>query len=216
MVRDPRRSPRCGKQSYVEPLAVRCKLTPCVEKYRAEVRKGKYREIKSKTPGENLRECPISQERRGPQVAFALVAGSSLVDGIERPCNPIPGRTRYSVILDPNLNAIYNLADGVSESDKPEWKFYPQGCVWTFDMNCWIGIKQVLGTLLGNKKSLTYGDGPLWLKAMYNDGNGTLSTVEEVVRGLTNTMSAAIRDYHRLINMTTRRKRVRSTLSLLR
>ncbi|CAI0643376.1 unnamed protein product [Colletotrichum noveboracense] len=190
----------CRTDSNIEPLAVRCTLTPCVERYRAEVRNGIYREMKSKTPGKELKKCPVNPLSDRRQVAYALVTNSSLVDGVERPCNPLTERVPNSVMLDAKSNAIPGLAEGVVND--PEWKFYPQECVWTFDMTCWYGIKFVLRRLLRDNVMIDVGmtggpynsDGPLWLKAMYNQGNGSISTVENVVRGLANSMSAVIRN----------------------
>ncbi|KAK2756887.1 hypothetical protein CKAH01_17074 [Colletotrichum kahawae] len=198
-------SSTCSGRERGQPLAFRCTLTPCVERYHGEVENGKYREMKSKTTGQELKKCPQMDSWRSSENAFAAVTDSSLLNGVEQPCNPSTKTAPNSVIFNPELNIVYESYDE-KDFNKTQWKFYPQECVWTFHILSWQGIRDVLKDLLG--ANLTVGSalgisgggsaasttGPLWLKRMYSDGKGNISTVEAVFRGVANSMSAAIRN----------------------
>ncbi|KAH0428466.1 hypothetical protein CcaCcLH18_09024 [Colletotrichum camelliae] len=194
-------SSTCSGRERGQPLAFRCTLAPCVERYHGEVENGKYREMKSRTTGQELKKCPQMDWRRLSENAFAAVTDSSLLNGVEQPCNPSTKSAPNSVMFNPELNISY---ESYYETifNKTQWKFYPQECVWAFHMISWQGIRDVLKDLLGANLMVSRSGGgsaasttgPLWLKRMYSDGKGNISTVEAVFRGVANSMSAAIRN----------------------
>ncbi|KAK1845451.1 hypothetical protein CCHR01_11947 [Colletotrichum chrysophilum] len=173
-------SPTCAADMKGQPLAFRCTLTPCVERYRAEVENGRYREMKSKTPGQELNGCPIYMDLFREQPAFAAVTDSSLVNGVEQPCNPSTKWFPNSVEFSREHNVLY--VPGYSlhkpkDFNETQWKFYPQKCVWAVKQDSWEGIRIMLGDLLGGdlmSNAFEYPasstTGPPWLKRMYSDG----------------------------------------------
>lgn len=132
---------------------------------------------------------------------WALLTKTSLIDGKERPCVAEANGAPHTVRVAPVDDTRYR----VGSEDRFKWqnltmKSFPRECVWTIDSSSWQGIISTLELLLETTVTGSLSDdislyeGPEWLKRVYSNGAGSLSTVELMVRGLANSMTAAIRN----------------------
>ncbi|KAH6687194.1 hypothetical protein F5X68DRAFT_206958 [Plectosphaerella plurivora] len=192
----------CDSSSdMVQPLAVRCTLIPCVQSYRAGVVNGVYWEKHGDTAAQELQVLHYYRASNQPQIAYALVTNSTLIDGKQHRCDSTTERVPDSVLVDAESSGIEGLTWTLSpfeENYEPDWRYFPQKCVWTFDMASALGISRIVGELVSQNLTVrtvnAVVDGPPWLRSMWADWQGNITTVEDVVRGLANTLTAAIRN----------------------
>ncbi|EXF86189.1 hypothetical protein CFIO01_02248 [Colletotrichum fioriniae PJ7] len=81
------------------------------------------------------------------------------------------------------------------------WKFVPPECVWRIGASSWRAIISMLQDILQNNVTHSMLDGrpgvitgPTWLKQIYAQAASNLSTVENMARGLANSMTAGMRN----------------------
>ncbi|KAF6840995.1 hypothetical protein CMUS01_03715 [Colletotrichum musicola] len=165
--------------STLKAFTVRCSLEPCVKTYHAEVLNSAYTEIECKAPGERFND-------------FALVTNSTVIDGLEHPCAEKPDQAPGTV--------WFGERDGSLGSSYPSG-YYPKECVWAVGMTSWSGIDSVLQDVfidelikIPEDPDLGAVRGPFWLREMFAGGQGNLSTVEEVVRGVAQSVIATMRN----------------------
>ncbi|KAF6832742.1 hypothetical protein CPLU01_05976 [Colletotrichum plurivorum] len=171
-------------------FAVRCSLQPCVKTYHAEVLNSAYKEIEYKAPGERLKEYHSSHSFK--QYGLALITNSTFIDGLEHICAESPYEAPGTVRFDEKY--------GLLGSSDPSC-YYPKECIWAVERTSWLGIDSVfqdvfIDGLTKTSEDLDLGTvrGPIWLREMFAGGQGNLSTVEEVVRGVAQSVTAAMRN----------------------
>ncbi|KXH38468.1 hypothetical protein CSIM01_05593 [Colletotrichum simmondsii] len=187
MVVNPDPSCKEGWQSSTIAIASRCRLDACVKRYNGSVQDGVYRETERPELEGTLNYNPhgyFSQE----EMLWALLTKTSLVDGKERPCTAEANGAPHTVRAAPVDGHRYR----VGSEDLFKWQ--------NFTMNSWQGIISTLRLLLETTVTGSLSDdislyeGPEWLKRVYSNGAGNFSTVENMVRGLANSMTTAIRN----------------------
>ncbi|KXH65228.1 hypothetical protein CNYM01_13633 [Colletotrichum nymphaeae SA-01] len=181
--------PNCkeGWQSSTIAIASRCRLDACVKRYNGSVQDGVYRETERPELEGTLNYDPhghFSQE----EMLWALLTKTSLVDGKERLCTAEANGAPHTV----RVASVDGHRYRVGSEDRFKWQ--------NFTMNSWQGIISTLELLLETTVTGSLSDdislyeGPEWLKRIYSNGAGNFSTVENMARGLANSMTAAIRN----------------------
>ncbi|OBR10854.1 Carboxylic ester hydrolase [Colletotrichum higginsianum IMI 349063] len=122
-----------------------------------------------------------------------------LINGEERQCFATADWAPQSVRVDSTYGSLYKVGDPPEDSNLV-WKSYPRECVWAVGSSSSLSIDDALKDLFNNNISTTDLEhvsnvtGPTWLKKVYAEGPGNLSTVESMIQGLTKSMTAAIRN----------------------
>lgn len=186
-------------------VALRCSLDACVKDYHAKVQNGVYSEAEDGQPPRILKKAfagPDTPLKYFGSPGWAFVTNTSLIDGQERQCvateNWEPRSVRVDFIDDQLLTI--DQIDFKSNESRPNSKFYRQECVWAIDSMTWFALSFSLDRFLVADGKGTFNDmidlveGPMWLRRMFASASGNMSTVETVVRGLANAMTAAIRN----------------------
>lgn len=179
-------------------FTVRCSLETCVKTYHAEVLNSAYKEIEYKPPGERLKKCYSSYSLKQDSCEFALVTNSTIIDGLEHSCagslHKAPGTVRF----DEKCGLLGSSYPGGKVRKE---KYYPEECVWAVARTPWLGIGSVLhdvfiATLTKTSEGSDLGavKGTIWQREMFAGGQGSLSTVEEVVRGVAQSVTAEMRN----------------------
>lgn len=186
-------------RAKIAPLAVRCRLDPGVKRYKGEITNGIYTETYDEEPIRKLRSCPTSPIHN--HYAWTLVTNSSLIDGEEKACSAVADETPQSVRVDSTWNTIFQHG-APPNPDDVTWRYYPQECVWAMSTLAGNAIQYSLASLVGQNVTAITGlggfighvNGPIWLKQAYAGGQGNLSMVDNMFRGLANSITAAIRN----------------------
>lgn len=96
-----------------------------------------------------------------------------------------------------------NWDDGATTIEEAS-KLYPRECVWLIEHFASSGLDNLITDLMTAKLTSVNQDtmiildkvqGSQWLQNVHNQGRGNLSTVEAMVRGLANGITAAMRNY---------------------
>ncbi|KAH8421576.1 metallopeptidase [Colletotrichum scovillei] len=192
----------CADEVNSSAFAVRCRLDACVKHYHGKVQDGVYSEI----------EHPKSNEILTWTDEWTLVANSSLINGKEMSCTARERWAPQTVRVESVDGGPFQLSPtshlSEREGDKAFgrrknviWKFVPPECVWRIDASSWRAIISTLQDILQNNVTHSMLDGrpgivtgPTWLKQVYAQAAGNLSTVENLARGLANSMTAGMRN----------------------
>ncbi|KAF6827133.1 hypothetical protein CMUS01_09138 [Colletotrichum musicola] len=190
----------CSVESpAVRPLAVRCRFDACVKRYRGQVVNGTYAETEE---SDGLR-LKYTGPRR--MAAFALLTDTVTMNGRERRCEPTDDWADDSVRLGfddkGGLSKVYE--SGVFSITQPlRWRSYPRECLWVLDLWTWWGLQSLFTSFFtdwimhsgGSTADMAQVRGSPWLRRMYAGGTASVSTVEDVVAGLTAALTADIRN----------------------
>jgi hypothetical protein len=167
-------------------FATRCSLIPCVQSYAATITNFTLREeLVSST---NMVYHPGSF---WPWGHFTLVTNSTIRNGVRHDCtntdhataeNTIPiNRNNTLIVTDPQVSVDRNISHWVSPH-----------CVFHWGLNV-AAVTGVLQTMYNNRSAFS-GIGDLWIKKFYHQGNATLDTANEYMKGLAISMSATMRN----------------------
>ncbi|KAK1672153.1 hypothetical protein BDP55DRAFT_771132 [Colletotrichum godetiae] len=186
-----------------KPFAAQCRIDPCVRKYNATVTDGVYTE-KVEGHGQLLKRRRATLGESKNENAFALLTESVLVDGTERKCKEVEERAINSVRVglrqDGHFQEIFDNSSEISHSENLFWKTYPQECVWVVDRNSWQGMRETMTELLSGRvmtpeaDSFQWLNGSVWGQQLFAAGNASISTVNNLVAGLAESMTATIRN----------------------
>lgn len=185
-----------------KPFAAQCRIDPCVKKYQATVTDGIYTE-KAEDDVQLLKRRPATLDESENENSFSLLTDSVLVDGTEKTCKEVDERSSNSVRIgfrDDGFREIFDNSTEISHSEKLTWKSYPQECVWVVDRSSWQGMRETMTEFLSGKmttpeaESHQWVQGSVWGQQLFASGNASMSTVNNVVAGLADSMTATIRN----------------------
>ncbi|KAH0439956.1 hypothetical protein CcaCcLH18_02673 [Colletotrichum camelliae] len=184
-------------------FAAQCRIDPCVKRYSATVSNGAYAE-KVEGDAQMLRTRPSTLvESWGIETSssFGLITDSVLVDGVEKTCNGLDDKADNSVQVGFKDGAFQEIFDERNGAEKQNltWKHYPKECVWVVERSSWFGMRQTMTELLQGDITTSGADadewakGSFWNKQVYANGNISMSTVNDLVAGLADSMTATMR-----------------------
>lgn len=201
------------------PFAAQCSLRPCVKSYQARVRNNEYEEREIGNPVYLDRTVMKGDDDFGRQIDFSILTNHTYSNGKRTGCSPgdkagpeiMPFRPNSNIawhLPNPSLKSDITLGDLVDENSTIEEvsKLYPRGCVWLLENFASVGLSNSVGLLMKaavvplrfislNTWSLSQVRGNLWLVNAYNHGRGNMTTVERMVHGLADSITAAMRNY---------------------
>ncbi|KAK2015112.1 hypothetical protein LZ32DRAFT_646084 [Colletotrichum eremochloae] len=201
--------PKCDTckpgEGKMKPFAAQCRLDPCVKKYSAVVSNGIYEE-KVEGDVQMLKRRPSSLHNSTQDTSFALITDSVLVNGAERRYKELDAEADSSVRVgfkDGVFQEVFETYSRVARPENLTWKYYPQECVWFVEKSTWIGMRDSMTELLKGEITTSGTDGPnyewvdgsLWNKRLFAAGNGSVATVNDLVAGLADSMTATMRSH---------------------
>jgi hypothetical protein len=187
-----------GEDAWLRPTAVSCSLYPTYNTYHTGVEKGFLKEtlISSRRIGPN-----IFEEKDEVMTMWKLATKDTLRNGNWEPCiarkDPHPGFTQ---VANGNIDATSNHSvwEDINDNDKEAW-WYPDDCVWSMGRAASVGITRYLEEIFSNQKQLWRTTGPIGgtvhLRQLYDDGQISLQSIQEVMNRLTTSMTAVIRSH---------------------
>jgi hypothetical protein len=197
------------KPSYesLEYKAVNCSIFPTVNTYVADIRNSILKEtLMSSTPlllpGAQFKNYGNTEEEfANPSISYSFMTASNytLRDGYEESCDgsetPGPGLSKFMKSTeDPTY---VNSTGQTSTSAGWKWWYFPNDCIWSMTQASADGMKRTFNDIFVDQKLSMgrYGglEGPIHLRRIFHDGNMTLDTVNELMEGLTATMTTVIR-----------------------
>ncbi|KAK1706325.1 hypothetical protein BDP67DRAFT_569640 [Colletotrichum lupini] len=185
-----------------KPLAAQCRIDPCVKNYQATVTDGIYAE-KVEGGAQLLKRRPAKLGESRDENSFSSLTESVLIDGTEKKCKEVEERAGNSVRVgfkDEVFREIYDNSPEISHSEKLTWKRYPRECVWVIDRSSWQGMRETMTDFLSGKmttqeaESYQWVQGSVWGQQLFASGNASMSTVNNMVAGLADSMTATIRN----------------------
>ncbi|KAK1522759.1 hypothetical protein CPAR01_14302 [Colletotrichum paranaense] len=185
-----------------KPLAAQCRIDPCVKNYQATVTDGIYAE-KVEGGEQLLKRRPATLGESRNENSFSLLTESVLIDGTEKKCKEVDERASNSVRVgfkDEIFREIYDNSPEISHSEKLTWKRYPRECVWVVDRSSWQGMRETMTDFLSGKmttqeaESYQWVQGSVWGQQLFASGNASMSTVNNMVAGLADSMTATMRN----------------------
>jgi hypothetical protein len=102
------------------------------------------------------------------------------------------------MVAEANVDAAPDLKTGYPAGiAKRQW-YYPTDCVWRFGQAARMGtefyIQQILDEQLFGYNAMNFGTiGSIHLRRLYREGNITMDTLNDDMRGMTQSMSAVVR-----------------------
>lgn len=185
-----------------KPFAAQCRIDPCVRNYQATVTDGNYTE-KVEGGEQLLKRRPATLDEPRNETSFSLLPETVLIDGTEEKCKEVDERTSNSVRVgfkDGIFREIFDNSTEISHSEKLTWKRYPRECVWVVDRSSWRGMRETMTDFLSGKmtapeaESFQCAQGSVWGQQLFASGNASMSTVNNMVAGLADSMTATIRN----------------------
>ncbi|GJC84249.1 hypothetical protein ColLi_07087 [Colletotrichum liriopes] len=202
-------NPECEQcepgSSDVQPFAAQCRIDTCVKRYKAKVSNGVYTEVQE-GDGILLTRRPGTLNGSDNETALAVVTNSTLVDGTERRCAEVPEGADKSVRVGFRNGVFQEIFTDRFEAYPPKdltWKSYPQECVWVVDRSSWRGMKATMAELLqgeiaqpaSSSRQYDWVKGSLWNRRLFAAGNASMATVNDMVAGLAESMTATMRNH---------------------
>ena len=187
-------------------FAVRCSLFPVINTYGASISQGVLQEVLLET---NLLPYAIGNFGALNSDEFVtseyfLAGNSTLRNGMWHDCNPSENPTAENTI--PAQRCV-PTEDNVCETEGPS-HFYPSDCIWYFGTTTTDGMGSFLYELMIGQSLMlvgsnynssgvvdygTYLSGNIWIQNLYNSGSPTMDSVNEYMEGLSNSITAIIR-----------------------
>ena len=173
----------------LKPWAVNCSIYPCLKTYGGNISQHLLNEVV-------LQSIRVPRQFAGDgwYSPFMLVQNSTLRNGIWQDCKPTSKPTRTNTVGYKWLGCI---DDNCEESKYA--LYYPDDCVWYFDVHSIRGMINYLSTLMqGSIGPMQYWDpedtsGDIWIQKLYHNGTANMSTVNTYMEGLTNAITATMR-----------------------
>jgi hypothetical protein len=196
--------PNFTEEAFEEYTAVSCSLHPAVNTYSARIWNGLLTE-------DLVRSIPfrphlVSQDIPRFNNVLRIGTASTIQDGSQIMCepreSPAPG---YEPIAQGNIvttaGQIVTTAGQIVEfgavNDTRVW-YVPQDCVWQYQLESLIGFHAYLSQIFDGQwlgSTIKYFKGSIHLRQLYQDGNITMDTVDEVFGNIARSMTNVIRTY---------------------
>jgi hypothetical protein len=132
---------------------------------------------------------------------WKLATKNTLRHGKWEPCfarkESHPGFTR---VASGNIDTTSNHSrwEDIDDKDKEAW-WYPEDCVWSMGRAASVGVTRYLEEIFSNQKQLWRNTGPIGgtvhLRQLYDEGDISLQSIQEVMDRLTTSMTAVIRTH---------------------
>ncbi|KAF9690731.1 hypothetical protein EKO04_011283 [Ascochyta lentis] len=194
--------------------AVSCEIFPTVNTYAAKVSNSVLEErlidsIRIKTVSEQFKDPTVSKKTHADssvsEQAFwyrhRMTTNYTLRDGARESCEGSEknqtGFVRFFKSID--QSATSDPKTNASVGTNWKWWYYPQDCVWTVHSFTTISIqnafKEIFDDKMVNQARRGGLVGPVHLRQLWNGGNMTLESVNELMSNLTTSMMAVIRTH---------------------
>ncbi len=169
------------------PYAIQCDINPCVQTYSASITNGEFKENVLKVSPLNTASLTTS----GDEFDLALISDSVSLNGQQHDCKPSDQATdTHPVHFD------RHISDAVSHT-----QYYPLDCIYLYGGQARTSLAYTLKNKFFNLGSLNVSyqpdpsaaEGPQWFKRLYREGKADNQSVTASINGLTNAMTAVIR-----------------------
>jgi hypothetical protein len=176
--------------------ALSCSIYPVVKTYGVNMTNGNLTETL-------LDVTRISDTFSSTWFAFTLAANHTLRNSTRVSCdrqrNEAPGYIRIDQVDDDGAAERKVPTNPVGDFPKETdvW-YYPDDCVWSFGDQSTQGIEAYFREIF-NQPTMVWGNrlggnsGSIYLRRIYQGGNMTLATVDDVFRDITDAMSVVVR-----------------------
>jgi hypothetical protein len=187
--------------------AVNCTILPTIATYTASIQDAVLEEIVTEIAplqmlGAQFKEPPVLDKDFSEKQAWythLMTTNYTVRDGIRVACEgaerSAPGLTK---MMRSSNDATYANATGhTNPSAGWRWWYYPNDCVWSIHKFAYMAIRNSLIEVFDDKEvgmgRRTGVMGPVQLRVLFEDGNITLSTVNERMKNLTALMTSVVR-----------------------
>ena len=168
--------------------ASRCSLTPCVKSYSANVSDGTLHEREmSSIP---LQVLPVA----AGNAYFSIFTNSTVVDGEVRDCTPTKSPTKRNTLRMAMGSTWVNQEYFQNLSSAP---YYPPECAFTLGSGSTDGLVTSLVDTYGDQNVSDIAgqySGQPWMLQLFDNGTATPDTLDTAINGLSNAITAAIRN----------------------
>jgi hypothetical protein len=186
-----------GSEQY---MALSCSLYPSVNTYAANISNSVLTEslVRSAPIGMNLisPDDPSYGDQYG--VLYKLGTTHTIRDGSQVKCErqekAAPG---YEAVAQANIDAAPEFSGSYPDEDSRVW-YLPSDCVWQMRQETIYSMHTYLDQLFGNKglaDAIKITNGTMHLRQLYQEGNMTLETVDELMTNLTTSMTTIVRNF---------------------
>jgi hypothetical protein len=176
--------------------ALSCSIYPVVKSYGVNMTNGNLTETL-------LDVTRISDTFPSAWFAFTLATNHTLRNNTRVSCdrqrNDAPGYIRIDQVDDDGAAERKVPTNPFGDFPKgPDVWYYPDDCVWSFGEQSTQGIEAYF-TEIFNQPTMFWGNriggntGSIYLRRIYQGGNMTLATVDDVFRNITDAMSVVVR-----------------------
>lgn len=168
--------------------ASRCSLTPCIKSYGGNVSDGTLHEKElSSVP---LQYLPVA----AGNAYFSIFTKSTVVDGQVRDCTPTKNPTKRNTLRMAMGSTWVNQAYFQNLSSAP---YYPPECAFTLGSGSTDGLVTSLLDTYGDQNVSDIAgrySGQPWMLQLFDNGTATPDTLDTAISGLSNAITAAIRN----------------------
>lgn len=179
------------------PWAVRCSIHPCIKTYSASIINAALKEtVLSTIPLRKTNNSAI-EITTSTNLTFSLATDKILRNGTWVQCRISDEPTGdASVLIGINKTLVLDNPNPGSPL-----RYYEPDCVWSLGYTIGLGLNQYMSQMFDNQwllapvENTLEAAGTAFSKAQYRNGTSTLGTTNDFFLGLTNTLTAVMRQH---------------------
>jgi hypothetical protein len=187
---------RAQSSDYRRFFAFSCSFTPCVNTYYATISGGVYNETVVSSEQLRAQQPSLAGTSQSASDAsfFSIAQNMVLRNGTWFDCSPESHMTPGKLIPVDRARKILQYLDSGSGLD-----YYPSDCVWRVSddtasiISGMLSERLVNQTIRASKNETMVGD--FWIRRLYNSGGASLASVNEYMKGISDSMTAALRHH---------------------